>query len=65
MLKVHKETIDKVPNSIPGRTSVEIEIYGIEGIPEADMKAHEKQKNAKCMFIFIMWCYVPSNISHS
>lgn len=54
MLKVHKETIDKVPNSIPGRTSTEIEIYGIEGIPEADMKAHEKQKNAKCMFIFMM-----------
>jgi hypothetical protein len=33
-----------VPNSLPGRNNCEIEIYGMEGIPEEDVKAHEKQK---------------------
>lgn len=37
-LKVHKETIDSVPNAIPGRTDIELEIYGMEGIPEKDMQ---------------------------
>lgn len=37
MIKVHKETIDGVPNAIPGRTDIELEIYGMEGIPEKDM----------------------------
>ena len=39
--QVHKETIDKVPNSQPSRGNIEIEIYGMEGIPDADLKAHE------------------------
>lgn len=45
--KVHKEKIDKVPNSVPGRNNIEIEIYGMEGIPEEDAKEHERQKNNK------------------
>lgn len=36
--KVHKETIDAVPNAIPGRTDIELEIYGMEGIPDKDMQ---------------------------
>uniref|UniRef100_A0A3B3RV47 Zinc finger protein 207 n=1 Tax=Paramormyrops kingsleyae TaxID=1676925 RepID=A0A3B3RV47_9TELE len=36
-MQVHKETIDGVPNAIPGRTDIELEIYGMEGIPEKDM----------------------------
>jgi len=44
--QVHKETIDKVPNALPGKTSIELEIYGMEGIPEADAKEHERQLNA-------------------
>ena len=47
MLQVHKEKVDKVPNSLPGRHNVEVEIYGMEGIPEEDMKAHEQQKMGK------------------
>lgn len=38
VLKVHKETIDSVPNAIPGRTDIELEIYGMEGIPDKDMQ---------------------------
>ena len=41
---MHKETIDKVPNSQPSRGNIEIEIYGMEGIPEADLKAHESNR---------------------
>lgn len=37
LFQVHKETIDAVPNAIPGRTDIELEIYGMEGIPEKDM----------------------------
>jgi len=44
-MQVHKETIDKVPNSQPNRGNIEIEIYGMEGIPEADLKAHENNRN--------------------
>ncbi|XP_067229196.1 BUB3-interacting and GLEBS motif-containing protein ZNF207b isoform X1 [Chanodichthys erythropterus] len=52
-MQVHKETIDAVPNAIPGRTDIELEIYGMEGIPDKDMqdrrrvleqKSHESQK---------------------
>ncbi|KAJ8923307.1 hypothetical protein NQ315_001865 [Exocentrus adspersus] len=43
-MQVHKETIDKVPNSLPNRSNVDIEIYGMEGIPSADLKEHERTK---------------------
>ena len=43
-MQVHKDTIDKVPNSLPNRGNIEIEIYGMEGIPDADVKEHERQK---------------------
>ena len=39
---MHKETVDKVPNAVPSRNNIEIEIYGMEGIPEDDLKAHEQ-----------------------
>eukprot|EP00897_Mesotaenium_endlicherianum_P008577 jgi/Mesen1/7748/ME000407S06963 len=33
VLQVHKENLNKVPNAKPGRESVELEIFGVEGIP--------------------------------
>ncbi len=39
---MHKDTIDGVPNAIPGRTDVELEIYGMEGIPEKDIQDRRK-----------------------
>lgn len=45
IFQVHKETIDKVPNALSHRSNIEIEIYGMEGIPEEDMKEHERQKS--------------------
>jgi len=31
---VHKENIVKVPNAIPGRDSVELNIFGMQGVPK-------------------------------
>eukprot|EP01138_Halocafeteria_seosinensis_P009279 gb/GECG01009482.1/.p1 GENE.gb/GECG01009482.1/~~gb/GECG01009482.1/.p1 ORF type:complete len:315 (+),score=34.40 gb/GECG01009482.1/:1-945(+) len=31
---VHKEVVRKVPNSIPGRDDLDVEVYGMEGVPE-------------------------------
>uniref|UniRef100_A0A2I3HAR8 C2H2-type domain-containing protein n=1 Tax=Nomascus leucogenys TaxID=61853 RepID=A0A2I3HAR8_NOMLE len=36
-MQVHKEIIDAVLNATPGITDIELEIYGMEGIPEKDM----------------------------
>ncbi|XP_077289902.1 bub3 interacting GLEBS and Zinc finger domain protein isoform X3 [Arctopsyche grandis] len=44
-MQVHKEAIDKVPNSLSNRSNIEIEIYGMEGIPPEDVKEHEKQRS--------------------
>lgn len=43
-MQVHKESIDKVPNSIKGRDDINIEICGMENIPEADLVEHERQR---------------------
>lgn len=32
---------------MPGRSNVEIEIYGMEGIPEEDAREHERQKSGR------------------
>ncbi|EWC43569.1 hypothetical protein DRE_01456 [Drechslerella stenobrocha 248] len=40
MTQVHKETLKEVKNAIPGRESTEIEIFGMEGIPEDVLQAH-------------------------
>lgn len=32
---------NRVPNALPGRDSLDVEIFGMEGIPEEDMIAHE------------------------
>ncbi|CAG8645244.1 3568_t:CDS:2 [Ambispora gerdemannii] len=40
--QVHKETISIVPNALPGRESADVEIFGMEGIPPADLIAHQE-----------------------
>lgn len=34
MENMHKLRADKVPNAVPGRDSFDIEIFGMEGVPE-------------------------------
>lgn len=52
-MQVHKETISTIPNSVPNRGDPEIEIYGMEGIPEKDMKERQQRGNntgdGKCL----------------
>ena len=44
-MQVHKETISTIPNSLPNRGDPEIEIYGMEGIPEKDLKERQQRGN--------------------
>ncbi|KAM9386279.1 BUB3-interacting and GLEBS motif-containing protein ZNF207-like [Pholidichthys leucotaenia] len=46
-MQVHKEAIDSVPNAIPGRTDIELEIYGMEGIPKKDMQERRRTLEQK------------------
>lgn len=43
MQQVHKEQLNYVENALPNRSSVDIEIFGVEGIPE-DVLATHKQR---------------------
>lgn len=43
-VQVHKETLDKIPEALPNRNSVDIDIYGMQGIPEEDIREHERLK---------------------
>lgn len=31
-MQVHKETINKIPGALPGKDSVDVEVYGMEGM---------------------------------
>ncbi|XP_065066094.1 BUB3-interacting and GLEBS motif-containing protein ZNF207-like [Rhopilema esculentum] len=46
-LQVHKEPISSIPNALPERGDPEIEIYGMEGIPEKDLKEKEQMLKRK------------------
>eukprot|EP00771_Trimastix_marina_P003936 gnl/Trimastix_PCT/652.p1 GENE.gnl/Trimastix_PCT/652~~gnl/Trimastix_PCT/652.p1 ORF type:complete len:262 (+),score=62.16 gnl/Trimastix_PCT/652:32-817(+) len=45
-LQVHKENITKVPNANPGHDSVELEIYGMEGVPEHDLQMYRERQES-------------------
>lgn len=53
VFQVHKETIDSVPNAIPGRTDIELEIYGMEGIPEKDMQERRRTLEQKSQGLYV------------
>ena len=41
---VHRETIRAIPNAIDGRESVDVEIFGMEGVPYDDLQKHIEKK---------------------
>lgn len=58
VFQVHKETIDSVPNAIPGRTDIELEIYGMEGIPEKDMQERRRTLEQKSQGLYLsFWVF--------
>ncbi|RKF81267.1 putative c2h2 finger domain-containing protein [Golovinomyces cichoracearum] len=43
MNQVHKETLTNVDNSLPNRQGLEVEIFGMEGIPDDIVQAHNQR----------------------
>ncbi|OKL59436.1 hypothetical protein UA08_05429 [Talaromyces atroroseus] len=43
MSQVHKEQLSEVDNALPNRTSLDIEIFGMEGVPEDIVQAHNQR----------------------
>ncbi|KAJ5037582.1 uncharacterized protein L3040_007754 [Drepanopeziza brunnea f. sp. 'multigermtubi'] len=43
MNQVHKETLTSVDNSLPNRQGLDVEIFGMEGIPEDVVQAHNQR----------------------
>jgi hypothetical protein len=43
MNQVHKESLDKVENALPNRNGLDIEIFGMEGVPEDVIAQHSQR----------------------
>lgn len=43
MNQVHKENLTSVDNSLPNRAGLEVEIFGMEGIPDDVAQAHNQR----------------------
>lgn len=43
MNQVHKETLSHVENALPNRQGLDVEIFGVEGMPEDIRKQHEER----------------------
>src|SRR5271168_783798 len=43
MNQVHKETLTSVENALGNRSSLDVEIFGMEGIPEDVLQAHNQR----------------------
>jgi len=43
MNQVHKETLSHVENALPNRKGLDIEIFGMEGVPEDVMQQHQQR----------------------
>jgi hypothetical protein len=42
MNQVHKENLSQVENAIPGRQGLDIEIFGMEGVPQEIIDQHNQ-----------------------
>ncbi|GAB1216331.1 hypothetical protein ATERTT37_005545 [Aspergillus terreus] len=43
MSQVHKEQLSSVDNALPNRSSLDVEIFGMEGVPEDVIQAHNQR----------------------
>ena len=43
MTQVHKETLEQVENALPNRSGLEVEIFGMEGIPQDAAESHKNR----------------------
>lgn len=47
MSQVHKEQLTEVENALPNRAGLEVEIFGMEGMPDDVLKAHQQRVAAQ------------------
>ena len=43
MTQVHKETLTAIENALPNRAGLEVEIFGMEGVPEDVIQSHNQR----------------------
>lgn len=43
MTQVHKETLTTIDNALPNRSGLDVEIFGMEGIPEDIVQSHNQR----------------------
>lgn len=43
MTQVHKETLTIIENALPNRSGLDVEIFGMEGIPDDIVQAHNQR----------------------
>ena len=43
MNQVHKETLTAIENALPNRAGLDVEIFGIEGIPDEIVQQHNQR----------------------
>lgn len=44
MQQVHKLEADRIENALPGRSTFEIEIFGMEGVPAHDKAEYDRRR---------------------
>lgn len=49
---------------MPNRSNIEIEIYGMEGIPPEDIREHEKQKTGNYVSFVLHYKFIIIIIPH-
>ena len=43
MTQVHKETLTAIENALPNRAGLEVEIFGMEGVPDDTVQSHNQR----------------------
>lgn len=43
MTQVHKETLDTIENALPNRSNLDVEIFGMEGVPADIVQGHNQR----------------------
>lgn len=61
-VQVHKETVSKVPNAVSGKDNIDLEIFGMEGIPEGDRIAHELALQGESLSLFSLPMSAPARL---
>ncbi|OOQ87064.1 putative C2H2 finger domain protein [Penicillium brasilianum] len=47
MSQVHKEQLTEIENALPNRSGLDVEIFGMEGVPEDVLQAHQQRVAAQ------------------